>query len=229
MTISAHAAVPAANRLIDADTLGLTAIRRDTNAGRFPTNPPYVGRAAVPVEPSAGTTPEMLASASGEFRDGYARGYADALGRAVSVTPAMSDEDLLHLAASVNPDGVRQLANAIRSGCPVWCSEDHRGQLTEVEDGFTIGLCHERRLTELTADNSAWTDEQSTAVVLVESCTEADMVTQSPRITLAVGRGSEGRYPDGEDVQGWSGNPGQARTLAAALLAAAEMVEGSAR
>ncbi|MET9301804.1 hypothetical protein ABZX66_21020 [Micromonospora aurantiaca] len=54
MTIMASAPVPPASRLIDADTADIAAIRKaDTNQGRFPMNKSYVGRAAVPVEPSA--------------------------------------------------------------------------------------------------------------------------------------------------------------------------------
>lgn len=54
MTITASAPVPAGSRLVDAVTADLTAIRRQgTNVGRFPTNQPYTGRAAVVPELTA--------------------------------------------------------------------------------------------------------------------------------------------------------------------------------
>lgn len=52
--IIASAPVPPTNRLIDADTADIAAIRKADNAGRFPVNQPYTGRAAVPAAPSAG-------------------------------------------------------------------------------------------------------------------------------------------------------------------------------
>ncbi|NES28939.1 hypothetical protein GCE86_19710 [Micromonospora terminaliae] len=199
MSIIASAPVPAANRLIDADTApNLTAIRRtDTNAGRFPTNQQYTGHAAVVHLPSA------------------------------------EDVALVERAAAVNPTGVHQLADAIRTGCPPWCSKDHRGHISEV-DGFSIGLVHERIVSELTALDPTTFDDPATATVYVESTTEAgesavaELIT-APRVVLTVAEGPEGDYAGGENTGGWSGTPEQARALAAALLAAADLVDGGAR
>ncbi|MGW3854752.1 DUF6907 domain-containing protein [Micromonospora arida] len=49
--IIASASVPPSQRLIDADTTNLTAIQRPADI-RFPMNPAYAGRAAVPTEPA---------------------------------------------------------------------------------------------------------------------------------------------------------------------------------
>ncbi|WP_200210903.1 DUF6907 domain-containing protein [Micromonospora coerulea] len=114
------------------------------------------------------------------------------------------------------------------TGCPSWCSEDHRGQVTDV-DGWSIGVGHERILAELPAQDPAWIDRAATATVLVESTTDSGQVVTEPRVLLSVAEGPEGHYPGSEDVQGWTGTPGQARALAAALLAAAELVDGGAR
>ncbi|MEV1331518.1 hypothetical protein AB0J20_18295 [Micromonospora costi] len=223
MNIIASAPVPPANRLNDAPTADLAAIRRNRPAdSRFPLNGTYASR-------SAETTPALLDAASPEFRDGYARGYADALGRAAAARPTITDADLVDLAAHRNPAGVHQLAETIRNGCPPWCSEDHRGQVTEV-DGFSLGLCHERVLTEVTALDPAWQDERpSTATVLVESTTERGEVITAPRIVLTVSADEQGHYVGTEDTEGWTGTPEQARALAAALVAAASLIDGNAR
>ncbi|MEV7264206.1 hypothetical protein AB0N38_11710 [Micromonospora aurantiaca] len=225
MSIIASAPVPESSRLTDADTADLAAIRRTgTNAGRFPVNGTYVSQ-------SAATTPALLDAASPEFRDGYARGYADALGR-------VSDADLLTRAAAINPAGVRRLAENIRSGaCPPWCSYDHRAEVTSADeldaDGFSLGLVHERVMVELTGLDPATTTDPATATVYVESTTEAGEngpeVITAPRVVLTVAEGPSGDFAGGEGVQGWTGTPAEARALAAALLAAAELVDGGNR
>ncbi len=118
---------------------------------------------------------------------------------------------------------------AARSGCPPWCSKDHRGHLTECE-GFSVGLVHERIVTEATALDPATTTGPATATVYVESTTEVGEsggpeVITAPRVVLTVAEGLSGDYAGGDGVQGWSGSPAQARRLAAALLAAAELVD----
>ncbi|MEV5689926.1 DUF6907 domain-containing protein [Micromonospora globbae] len=169
MTVIAHAPVPTSSRLIDADTINLTAVRR----------------------------------------------------------PSVEDAQLVDLAARRDPAGVHQLAEAIRTGCPPWCSEDHRGQVTEV-DGWSLGLAHERILAELPAQDPAWTNQAATATVLVESTTDGGQVVTEPRVVLSVAEGPEGHYPGSENVQGWSGTPAEVRALAAALLAAAALLDGGA-
>ncbi|MFG3301008.1 DUF6907 domain-containing protein [Micromonospora chersina] len=190
--IIASAPVPAANRLIDADTADITAIRKADNAGRFPTNQPYTGRAAVVHLPSA------------------------------------EDVELVERAASADPVGVHQVAEAIRNGCPPWCSKDHRGHISEV-DGFSIGLVHERVVTELTAIDPTTFDDPATATVYVESTTETGEVITEQRVVLTVAEGASGDYAGGDGTQGWTATAAQARALAAALLAAAELVDGGAR
>ncbi|GGR78656.1 hypothetical protein GCM10010169_23550 [Micromonospora fulviviridis] len=210
MSIIASASVPAANRLIDADTApNLTAIRRpDTNQGRFPTNQPYTGRAAVPVEPPAAVME-----------------LARKVDRLVVGTNLTDDEVAARLGVTADEafdayeafDNYRQAFRP--AGCPPYCSEDHRGEVTEV-DGFTIGLVHERILAELTGQDPGWhRDHPATAVVRIESTTEGSEVTTPTRIVLSVSDGDEGAY-DGQDTQAWTGTVEQAEQLAQALLAA---------
>lgn len=135
--------------------------------------------------------------------------------------------ELVELAAQRNPEGVRALADSIRARqtvCPPWCSKDHRGQTTEVVEGFTIGLVHERLTGELTGIDPATTSDPATAAVLVESTTEGGDVVEPARVVLTVAEGTEGAYAGGQDVQGWTGTPEQAEALAAALLDAARTV-----
>ncbi|MFI7607649.1 DUF6907 domain-containing protein [Micromonospora sp. NPDC049366] len=163
MNIFASAPVPPANRLIDAPTTDLAALRRNRPAdSRFPTNGTYVSRGARPTI------------------------------------------------------------------CPTWCSEDHRGQVTEV-DGFSVGVGHEQIVLDLTASDPAWTSRPATARVLVESTTERGEVVTEPRIVLTVAEDDHGHYAGGEDVQGWTGTPEQAVALAYALIEAAAILRGDAR
>lgn len=204
--IIASASVPPANRLIDADTTNLTAIQRPADI-RFPMNAPYGSatdaddlaliQAAIRANPAA---VRELADAIRHGDGRYAEGYADGLSRAF---------------AALRP-----------AGCPPWCSNDHRGQITE-EDGFTIGLGHERIVTELTAKDPAWTDKPATATVMVESTTEGSEVTTPTRVVVSIAEGTEGHYPGSEDVQGWTGTPEQAEQFAAALMAAAAITRGT--
>lgn len=146
-----------------------------------------------------------------------------------AAVPSAADLELVERAARRNPEGVHRLAEAIRTGCPPWCSEDHRGQVTDV-DGFSLGLVHERTLAELTAQDPSWHgDHPATATVLVESTTERGEVITPARVVLTVAEGAEGAYVGSENTEGWTGTPAQARALAASLLAAAELVDGGAR
>ncbi|MET7705436.1 hypothetical protein [Micromonospora sp. NPDC005413] len=203
MKILASAPVPPANRLIDADTTDLTAIRlADTNQGRFPVNAPYAAaadaddleliQAAMRANPGA---VHELADAIRHGDDRYAEGYVDGLQRALAARPA---------------------------GCPPYCTEDHRGQVTEV-DGFSIGLCHEVVVADLTSRDPSSTILPATARVLVESTSERGEVTTPTRVVLSIAEGLEGHYPGSEDVQGWSGTPAEVEQLAYALLSAARI------
>ncbi|GAA3765484.1 DUF6907 domain-containing protein [Micromonospora maritima] len=139
------------------------------------------------------------------------------------------DVELTGRAAAVNPSGVAQLAQAIRTGCPPWCSNDHRGQITE-EDGFSIGLVHERNLAEITAlDPQHFHPRPATVSVYIESSTEAGEPADPARLVMTVAEGAEGQYHGSLDTGGWTGTPAQARALAAALLAGADLVDGGNR
>lgn len=128
-------------------------------------------------------------------KDAYANGYVDGLQRALAARPA---------------------------GCPPFCTEDHRGQVTE-HDGFSIGLCHEVVVLDLTADDASSTIASATARVLVESTSERGEVITPTRVVLSIAEGAEGHYPGSEDVQGWSGTPAEVEQLAYALLSAARI------
>ncbi|SCF22517.1 DUF6907 domain-containing protein [Micromonospora mirobrigensis] len=199
MTIIASAPVPPASRLDDADTTDLRSIPRPRPAADL-------------------------------LDDRYAAGYADGLHRAFTASrPVITDAELIELATHHNPAGVHELARAITAGCPAWCTEDHRGQVTE-QDGFSIGLVHERVLVELTAQDPSWSAEHAaTATVYVEATTERGEVTTAPRVVLTVAEDDQGHWHGSENTEGWTGTPAEARRLAAALLAAAELVDGSAR
>lgn len=217
MSIIASAPVPAASRLIDADTVpGLTAISRP---GMFPVNPPHVaGRAAVPpVKPSA----DILE-----------------LGRRVDrlvVGAGLTDDEVaarLGVSADEAFDALETFDAYLRAGrpadaaCPPYCSNDHRGEVTEV-DGFTLGLVHERILAELTGQDPGWCKPHpTTATVLVESTTERGEVTTPTRVILTVAQGDEGSY-SGEDTEAWTGTVEQAEALAAALQAAARIARAA--
>ncbi|WP_446218820.1 DUF6907 domain-containing protein [Micromonospora sp. IBHARD004] len=112
--------------------------------------------------------------------------------------------------------------------CPVWCRRDHSGEQVEV-DGFLLGTVHDQVLAELPAGDPATYRDPATATVLVERSDEDGAVISPARVVLTVAEGPEGAYVGGEGVQGWTGSVEQARALAAALLAAAELVEGGAR
>ncbi|MEU8371454.1 DUF6907 domain-containing protein [Micromonospora tulbaghiae] len=117
------------------------------------------------------------------------------------------------------------------TGCPTWCSKDHRGHITECE-GFSIGLVHERIVTEMTAVDPSTVTDPATATVYVESTTEVGEssgpeVITAPRVVLTVTEGLSGDYAGGDGTQGWTGTPEQARALAAALVAAAALVDHS--
>lgn len=127
--------------------------------------------------------------------DRYAEGYVDGMQRALAARPA---------------------------GCPSYCTEDHRGQVTE-QDGFSIGLGHEVVVTDLTATDPAWTNRPATARVLVESTSERGEVITPTRVVVSIAEGDTGHYPGSEDVQGWSGTPDQVEQLAHAMLAAARI------
>ncbi|KAB1932930.1 hypothetical protein F8271_25005 [Micromonospora sp. ALFpr18c] len=151
---------------------------------------------------------------------------------------------LVQAALAANPAAVRELADAIRlgdsryaegyadglqralaarpAGCPAYCTEDHRGQVTEV-DGFSIGLCHEVVVADLTADDPSSTIAPATARVLVESTTERGEVITPTRVVLSIAEGDLGSYPGSEDTQGWSGTLDEVEQLAHALLAAARI------
>ncbi|MEU9516587.1 hypothetical protein [Micromonospora sp. NPDC048169] len=139
----------------------------------------------------------------------------------------LSDVDTTDLASIPRPRSAS--AEAIRTGCPPWCSKDHRGHITECE-GFSIGLVHERIVTEMTAVDPSTVTDPATATVYVESTTEVGEngpeVITAPRVVLTVAEGPSGDFAGGEGVQGWTGSPAEARRLAAALLAAAELVDG---
>lgn len=107
--------------------------------------------------------------------------------------------------------------------CPPWCNQDHAGEATEL-DGFSIGSVHERIVAELPAQDPAWLNRPATAVVMVESSTEAGEVVAPARVVLAIAEGPEGAHPGEQDCQGWTGTPEQAEQLADALMVAAEMI-----
>ncbi|MCG5462164.1 hypothetical protein MED01_007042 [Micromonospora sp. MED01] len=204
MKILASASVPSENRLNDADTTNLTAIQRPADI-RFPMNAPYTGAAddlalvqeAIRANPAAvHELAEAIRREDGEtFKNGYVEGYADGLQRALAARPA---------------------------DCPPFCTEDHRGQITE-HDGFSIGLCHEVVVTDLTADEPSSTTGTATARVLVESTTERGEVTTPTRVVLTLVEGDTGHYAGGDGVQGWSGTPAEVEQLAHALLSAARI------
>ncbi|MGC5329798.1 hypothetical protein [Micromonospora sp. DT62] len=224
----------------------IPAPRQGGNAGRWPMNPAHTAR--------VDTTPAVLADAPESFKDGYAHGYADALGRVVA-RPAVdqgSDRelvDLIELALSNNPEAVRRLAAACRlpgvagklaieqvardlgvfpaAPCPAWCDRDHAGEVVEV-DGFTLGTVHERVLAEVTADHAAWCDRPATASVYVERSDERGLVVTPTRVVLCVAEGAEGVRAGTEDTEGWAGTPEQAEALAEALLAGARVVRAGA-
>jgi hypothetical protein len=228
MNFTATAPVPAANRLIDADTTDLAAIRRDAAAAGFPMNPPYTATTAV--------TP-VVALSSDE-------------GKGVTAdATAAEDLALIQAALAANPAAVRELADAIRrsggldfkegyahgyvdgmqralaarpAGCPSYCTEDHRAHVDMV-DGFSIGLGHEVVVTDLTADDAASTVAPATARVLVESTTERGEVITPTRVVLTLAEGVEGQYAGTQDTQGWSGTPAEVEQLAHALLSAARI------
>ncbi|MDG4788075.1 hypothetical protein O7626_19375 [Micromonospora sp. WMMD1102] len=110
-------------------------------------------------------------------------------------------------------------------GCPPWCPRDHGGE--QVVEGITIGVTHERVLGEVTAEHPAWTDSQSTARVYLETSTEAGTVTGPPAVIITVTEGIDGSYAGEQGVEGWSGTAAQARQLAAALLAGADLLDGA--
>lgn len=195
MTIIASAKVPAGNRLIDADTMPLPRPRH-LQAVITAEHCPTCGEVFHPERPGAGEQCRRCAY----------------------------DAALVERAAKSNPEGVHQLAEAIRTGCPPWCTSNHAGEVAGV-DGFTIGQVHEQIVTELPAADPAYLNRAATAVVLVERSDEAGEVITPTRLILAVAEGPEGAHPGEQDVQGWTGTPEQARALAAALLAAAELVD----
>lgn len=112
--------------------------------------------------------------------------------------------------------------------CPTWCRRDHTGEVTEYE-GFTIGTLHEQVLTELDALDPAWVTRTATAAVLVERSDEAGEVITPTRVVLNIAEGPIEGINTPLVTQGWTGTPAQARALAAALLAAAELVDGGGR
>ncbi|MBM0232894.1 hypothetical protein JNW91_14105 [Micromonospora sp. STR1_7] len=205
MKILASASVPSENRLIDADTTNLTAIQRPATDG-FPMNAAYAGRveagdlelirAAIDANPAA---VRELADAIRVGDSRYAEGYADGLQRALAARPP---------------------------ACPPYCTEDHRGQVTEV-DGFSIGLCHEVVIADLTADEPSSTTGAATARVLVESTSERGEVTTPTRVVLTLVEGDTGHYAGGDGVQGWSGTPAEVEQLAHALLSAARIARAA--
>ncbi|MBQ1060071.1 hypothetical protein [Micromonospora sp. C41] len=146
---------------------------------------------------------------------------------------AAGDLELVELARLRNPEAVHRLAEAIREreagnrppACPAWCSQDHRGQITE-EDGFTIGLVHELNLAEITAlDPQHFRPQPATVSVYIESSTEAGEPTDPARIVMTVAEGAEGQYHGSIDTGGWTGTPEEAEQLAHALLAAARILK----
>ncbi|MEV0214773.1 hypothetical protein [Micromonospora sp. NPDC050695] len=226
--IIASASVPPEYRLDDADTTDLTALQRPADT-RWPIN--QARPATVGVSP-------MVALNSGE-------------GTGVTTDPSeAADLALVQAALVANPAAVRELADAIRrsggldfnegyahgyadglrraldarpAGCPSYCSDDHRGQVTEV-DGFSIGLVHERMLADLTAEDPAWSDNRpATARVFVESTTERGEVITPTRVVLSIAEGDRGSYPGSEDTQGWTGTPDEVEQLGYALLSAARI------
>ncbi|MFF5201769.1 hypothetical protein ACFY3B_19420 [Micromonospora parva] len=274
MAISAHAHVPAANRLIDADTTNLTAIQRPADI-RFPMSPAYAGRAAVPTEPTAeqlalgrkawelthngpkALSDKQLAKRLGvtaaEVSDAVLAylGSRECLARRAralfegDATPAemaaqlgVTESEVMDLvvddiARETGWDRVRRSRAAHFASpvppttpgqrpaeCPPWCSLDHRGHISEV-DGFTIGLGHERVMAEVVGGDAVTIEGPACVSVFVESTTEAGRVTTPTRVTMSVADGTEGEYPGGEGVQGWTGTPEQAEQLAHALIRAA--------
>ena len=120
-------------------------------------------------------------------------------------------------------DGMRRVLAARPAGCPSFCTDDHRGHV-DVVDGFSIGLCHEVVVLDLTAEDPAWSgDRPATARVLVESTTERGEVITPARVVLSIAEGAEGHYVGSADVQGWSGTPAEVEQLAHALLSAARI------
>lgn len=205
MNIIASASVPPANRLNDADTTNLSAIQRPADI-RFPMNAPYGGRVEAAdlelIEAAIRANPAAVRELADAIRLGdsrYAEGYADGLQRALAARP---------------------------TGCPAYCTEDHRGQVSEV-DGFSIGLGHEVVVTDLTATDPAWMTQAATVRVLVESTTERGEVTTPTRVVLSIAEGDTGHYPGSEDVQGWSGTPEQVEQLAHAMLSAARIARAA--
>ncbi|MEU8391516.1 hypothetical protein [Micromonospora sp. NPDC048843] len=216
MKILASAPVPPSQRLNDADTTDLTAIQRPTDA-RWPINQ------ACPAEVKLLDGEEDRA-----LWDSVPAADLALIQAAIQANPAAVRElaDAIHLGdnryAEGYADGLQRALAARPAGCPSYCTEDHRGFVGEV-DGFSIGLGHEVVVTDLTADDPATTVQMATARVLVESCTERGEVTTPTRVVLSIAAGSEGHYPGGENVQGWSGTPDEVEQLAHAMLAAARI------
>ncbi|MEV4215158.1 hypothetical protein [Micromonospora sp. NPDC049662] len=244
MSIIASASVPPSNRLIDADTTDLFPVNRPYQPA------PLAERIAALQEayPRPLTVAELAARlrvTEADIQAATAPPAADFPMNAASAGRVeAADLELIRAAIDANPAAVRELADAIRvgdsryaegyadglqralaarpAGCPPFCTEDHRGQVTEV-DGFSIGLCHEVVVTDLTANEPSSTTGAATARVLVESTTERGEVTTPTRVVLTLAEGDTGHYAGGQDVQGWSGTPSEVEQLAHALLAAARI------
>ncbi|WP_432051138.1 hypothetical protein [Verrucosispora sp. NA02020] len=237
MSIIASTPVPPERRLIDADTVDLAAIPRPRPAvNRFPV-----------LNSGAHRGDERTGQPTGAaFDDGYAHGYADAVRHAVASRPATgsaaglgvrdvaarlglsvtevmdaSDAELLAEAARVNPEGVRQIAAALRAGCPPWCQRSHVGE-ESVFEGWSVGSLHERELAEVTGVDPDLYHHRSVAEVVVEMGTEAGKVIDPTRVVVHLADPDD---KSGDRQMGWTGTPEQAEQFAAALLAAAQIVK----
>lgn len=112
---------------------------------------------------------------------------------------------------------------------PTWCERNHGNEEISF-DGRAIGAFHERRVARLVSDDPMSTTGSATAAVYVESCDDEQgrpAADSPPRVVLTLGDGSYGEdFPvhGSVGVQGWSAPVEHVRALAAALLAACDLI-----
>ncbi|MDG9673043.1 hypothetical protein [Micromonospora sp. DH14] len=158
MSIIASASVPPANRLIDADTTDLTAIRRPATTGDlFPVNRPY--------------RPAPLAERITALQAAYVR-------------PLTVDELAARLGVDQAAIEAATAPNDAERACPAWCALDHSDDITEI-DGLVLGTLHTRTVAELTGDCPSL-GVSIAADVTVEMGTERGEVTDPARVVLQV-------------------------------------------
>ncbi|MFY1703952.1 DUF6907 domain-containing protein [Micromonospora sp. WMMA1923] len=147
--------------------------------------------------------------------DRYAGGYADGLHRAVTAGPAVdgfplnsayaaqsrtaaADVALVVDVAARDQAGVSRLADALRAGCPPWCTTDHADDAELYSESITDLRQHLRTITtverhgervarvDIVACDNLETGERTPAEVMIVDCRDSYNADETEAIAAAM-------------------------------------------